>query len=263
MIWRDQTPIVDWNPQTTTTNINKSMYQRDDIQLIGIIGRFADRTSDGGVLLISNSSSFIGWIVSLQEGHISKILPHLTLSEATITKWTGLLLPSMGSAFYSPYLEAIQWIETATGLSQERIGELLHVTRQTINRWEKGEPIRDHNRKHLFAVRDVLERAALRHPTPSMLAAWLDTPQGSDGRTPAELLRDNEINRARLLAISSPSPRLKRAPSWVNRPIPEAFRAGAEHRQEVLSPDTDQEAGLVLLEEEDGTDEGGEDLLIT
>jgi len=257
MIWGDQTPVAERKSQSTATNINKMMHQRDDIQLIGTIDRLADSTSDGGVLLIVNSSSFIGWIVYLQENHISKILPSLTLSEAAITKWTGRSLPSMDSAPFPPYLEAIRWIEAATGLSQERIGEMIGVTRQTINRWEKGEPIRDHNRRRLFAVRDVLERASLRHLTPTLLTAWLDTPHGSDGRTPAQLLEANEIDRARLLAVSTPSPQLKRPPSWVNRSVPEAFRAGAERRQEALPPDTDNEL-ISLINEEYDTDEDRE-----
>jgi len=154
-----------------------------------------------------------------------------------------------------PHLNAIQWIKSATGLSQERIGRLIGVTRQTINRWEHGEPITDANRRRLFAVRDVLERAAILHPTPVELAAWLDRPRGADGRTPAELLEIDEIDRARYLAVSTPSPRLARPPAWVREPVPEAFRAGAEHRQEALPPPQDDElAALIGDEDEDVED---------
>src|SRR6266568_8952112 len=134
----------------------------------------------------------------------------------------------------SPHLNAYRWIKAATGLSHKRIGLLVGVTRQTINRWENGEPITDANRRRLFAVRDVLERATLRYQTPAELAAWLDTPDTTEGRTPAELLEAEEINRARLLAISTPSPGLTRTPEWVRRPIPEAFRAEKKHRQKTL-----------------------------
>lgn len=140
-----------------------------------------------------------------------------------------------------PHLNAVQWIRAASGLSQERIGRLIGVTRQTINRWENGEPITDTNRRRLFAVRDVLERATLRHTTPAELAAWLDTPDAVDGHTPAELLEVGEINKARLIAISTPSPGLATSPEWVRRPIPEAFLAGAEHRQEALRLEKDDE----------------------
>jgi transcriptional regulator with XRE-family HTH domain len=151
----------------------------------------------------------------------------------------------------SPHLNAIRWIKAATGLSQERIGLLIGVTRQTINRWEHGEPITDANRRRLFAVREVLERATLLYPAPVELAAWLDRPRGADGRTPAELLEAEEINKARLLAISSPSPGLVPPPAWVRQPVPEAFRAGAEHRQEVLPPPRDDELSALIVDEEE------------
>lgn len=149
-----------------------------------------------------------------------------------------------------PHLNAIRWIKAATGLSQERIGRLIGVTRQTINRWENGEPITDANRRRLFAVREVLERAAQRHETPGKLAEWLDTPRGIDRRTPAELFEAEEIDRARYLAVSMPSPDLVPPPLWVRQPIPEAFRKGAEHRQEALPPSNDDEL-FELYENED------------
>jgi len=96
----------------------------------------------------------------------------------------------------------------------------------------------------------VLERAASRYKTKELLVAWLDTPAGADGRTPAELLAENEINRARLLAVSSPSPRLIPPPAWLNRPIPEKFRKGAERRQETLPPNPDRELDA-LVDNED------------
>ncbi len=255
--WKDQTPLAGQKSQPIVTDVEDRKYQRNHIQALDKVYWPVDSTSDGGVGLRPDSSSFVVLIIYLQGDQINKVLLRSNLSEATITKSTGHSLSLMDSVPLPPHLEAIRWIEAATGLSQERIGELIGVTRQTINRWERGEPIRDHNRRRLFAVHDVLERAAFRHPTPNELAAWLDTPRGADGCTPAQLLEANEINRARLLAVSTPSPRLKRAPSWVNRPIPEAFRAGAERRQEALPPDTDNELAA-LLDEEHDTDEDGE-----
>jgi transcriptional regulator with XRE-family HTH domain len=166
-------------------------------------------------------------------------------------------LAAKGSAtdISSPHLNAFQWIKAATGLSQERIGRLIGVTRQTINRWENGEPITDANRRRLFAVCDVLERATLRYPTPAELAAWLDTPRGADGRTSAELLEMNEIDRARYLAVSTPSPHLASPPAWVRRPVPEAFRAGAEHRQEALPPPRDDELGALIGDEDEDVED--------
>src|SRR6266581_1391669 len=161
-------------------------------------------------------------------------------------------LAAKGSAMEisSPHLNAIQWIKAATGLSRERIGRLIGVTRQTINRWEHGEPITDANRRRLFAVRDVLERATLRYQTPAELAAWLDTPDTTEGRTPAELLEAEEINRARLHAISIPSPGLAYTPEWVRQPVLEAFRAGEEHRQEALPRPRDDELAALIGDED-------------
>ncbi len=136
-----------------------------------------------------------------------------------------------------PQVEIIRWIRTKTGLSQERIAQLVGVTRQTLHNWEKGELILDHNRQRLLQVKDVLERAASQHPTPASLATWLDTPRGAEGYTPAQLLERNEIGKARLFAISNPSPRLRRAQPWIRRSIPETFKPGEEHYDEALPPE--------------------------
>jgi len=124
----------------------------------------------------------------------------------------------------------MRWIKAATGLSQERIARLVGVSRQTMNLWDRGKPISSDNRRRLFGVRDVLERAAIKHQSPGELQAWLDTPRGTDGLTPAQVLERGEIGRARTLAISAPSAGLQRAASWANRPVPEPFKAGAERR---------------------------------
>jgi hypothetical protein len=98
-------------------------------------------------------------------------------------------------------------------------------------------------------------REQLARKEPVELATWLDTPRGAEGLTPAELLEMDEIDRARYLAVSIPSPGLVRPPAWVRRPIPEAFRAGAEHRQEALPPPQDDElAALIADEDEDVED---------
>jgi DNA-binding transcriptional regulator YiaG len=145
-----------------------------------------------------------------------------------------------------PHINAVQWIKDKTDLSNTRIAQMLGITRQTIDEWKKGTPISDANRRRLFAVQDVLERAASRYKTRDLLVAWLDTPQGSTGRTPTQLLEANEINKARLLAMSSPSPHLVAAPAWVNRQIPKKFQAHKELRQESLPPELDEPAELEM-----------------
>lgn len=141
------------------------------------------------------------------------------------------------SNIIQPHLAALRWIKEATGYSQDRIADLVGVTRQTLNRWDRGEAIKDTNRQRIFAVREILERAWVRHTTRTQLTAWLDTPRGADGRTPAQCLAVGDIGRARLLAVSVPSPRLSLPPAWVRRPVPASFQVGAEHEQEALPPE--------------------------
>jgi hypothetical protein len=137
-------------------------------------------------------------------------------------------------------VEAVRWIKAATGFSWQRIAEMLQVSRQAVDKWMKGGPINDVNRRHLLAVRDVLERAAVRHSPPENLAVWLDTPRGAAGRTPADLLAAGEIDRVRLLAVTTPSPGVKAPAQWVLRrgsiPFPEG-----EARMEPARPESADE----------------------
>lgn len=226
-------------------------------------------TNDGGsrLLLVPSRLNFSNRQPS-QRTHTSVYLAFFVLVAEVIAKTTihvfsrQALIPDVHPKNL-PHLEAIEWMKANTCLKQERIGDLLGVSRQTINRWENGEQIKDANRQRIYAVRDVLERAARRHSTPELLTAWLDTPRGADGRTPAELLVNNEINRARLLAVSSPSPYLVRAPTWVKQPIPEEFRAGSEHRQEAIPLDVDDELSHLFDDEQSGTDKDGKGFPLT
>lgn len=167
--------------------------------------------------------------------------------------YVSLLFPSppekVEQPATEPHQEAVDWIKEATDLSWDRIGRLVGVSRPTLNAWRRGGPIRSDHRQRLFAVRDVLERATKRNPRPSELAAWLDTPRGSDARTPADLLEADEVDKARLLAITSRSPRVKVAPEWVARHMPEAYWNSRE-RVEAYPPELDEEL-LDPLEDED------------
>ena len=158
---------------------------------------------------------------------------------------------------YLPYREAVQWMKDITGLSQGRIGKLLGVVRQTIILWGRGHPISDQNQRRILAVREVLERAHALHPTPGQLKAWLDTPRGADGRTPAGMLEAGEIDRARLLAISVPSRNMPRPPAWMNTPVAPGFPSWKEHRPQSSPPEEEDEAIAALIAAELG--EGDED----
>lgn len=153
----------------------------------------------------------------------------------------------------SIHLESVHWMKTKTGLSYERIAKLIGVSRQTLNRWERGERIADVNRRRVLGVRDVLERASLRYATSEELVTWLDTPYGIGGRTAADLLEEGDINRARLFAIATPSTRVVPAPSWVGQPIPVAFQVGAERMQEALPPETEVEPDDELSDNDPAT----------
>jgi DNA-binding transcriptional regulator YiaG len=138
------------------------------------------------------------------------------------------------STIIEPHSAAVAYLRAATQLSGQRIGELVGVSRQTIHNWEQGLPIAATKRIHLLAVRDVIERATLQHSTVVQLAAWLDTPRGSDGRTPAQLLAAGDYDRARLLAVTTPTPGVLPPPPEADRPVPPAFRA-AMGRPEAVS----------------------------
>ena len=122
----------------------------------------------------------------------------------------------------APHLSALTWIKAATSLPDSRVAALLGVTRQALVRWRRGEPIAASKRRHLLAVRDVLERAAQCHPPVEALGAWLDTPQGPDARTPSDLLAQGEFDKARLLAVTQASGAVVAPPEW-------AREAGTTH----------------------------------
>jgi transcriptional regulator with XRE-family HTH domain len=257
VVWIDQTALTNQKQQFSTSIDHETYFS----SFLRSIRWFSNSTGDGGVLLNPSTSAFFAWSICIQVDHISRILPRVIISSKVMSDQFIHSSPSgQTSAELPPHLDALRWIEIATNLSQERIGRLVGVTRQTINNWQNGESIKDPNRRRIFAVRDVLERAAHRYQTREQLTAWLDTPRGADGRTPAELLAANEINRARLLAVSSPSQWLKRPPAWANRPVPNAFRTREEHRQETWSPESDIELANLIRNEDEGTDEDGEEL---
>lgn len=166
------------------------------------------------------------------------------------SSWGELSLPS-APAVASPdaqlqpgtdVIEAVRWLKQATGLSEERLGNLVHATRPTLDKWERdGGPIRAAKLEHLLAVTDVIRRAAARHPD---LPVWLYTPRGADGRTPADLLQAGEYDRARVLAITTPSPGVLPAGAWARRPIAPRFVRFGEPRMEPLRPDPDDEPPL-------------------
>lgn len=149
------------------------------------------------------------------------------------------LAEAVEQAVEQPHQEAIRWIKTATGFSWERVGRLVGVTRQAVNAWRQGGPMADDHRRRLLEVRDVLERAAKRHSQQDGLVAWLDTPRGADAKTPAELLEEGEVGKARLLALSSASRGVKAPPEWAQQNAREGYLNSRE-RVRALPPEWDE-----------------------
>ena len=235
--------------------VNTSYRAQQRMRIEGPVTRvFYSHTYDGGARL----RQLVHWIDA-------GTVVFVKLAEsAAATEWlTADALDAesfvaAAAAADQPHIEALDRIQGATELPQERIARLLGVSRQTLYHWKNGKPIADKTRQRLFAVRDVLERAAVRHPGPSQLVAWLDTPRGVDGLTPAKTIENGDIDRARLLAISSPSSTVKRPPAWVRRPVPGAFRAGEEHRHEALPPEEDDELFARFGDPGDSRDNGAQ-----
>lgn len=112
-------------------------------------------------------------------------------------------------------LEALSWIKQVTALPDRRIAGLLDVKRQTLHNWLRGSAMTDTNRRRVLVTDEVLRRAAAQHGTGQELKAWLDTPRGPEGVTPAKLLEAGRTDEARYFAVAAPSARLNRAPTWI------------------------------------------------
>lgn len=139
-------------------------------------------------------------------------------------------------------VEALQEIVALTGLSKAAIADqLLDVSRMSINNWERGHTLSIANESNIRGMLDVLQRAAKRNHAPNQMRGWLYTPVGSRGVRPIDLLRSGKIDEARMLAVTTADPRLAPIPSWVNRPIPEEWTGGAEHRRDAY-PEHDDDS---------------------
>lgn len=210
---------------------------------------YQSSTNDGGARLNTGGWSFkqLGSAVLLSA--VIVISPVLETKLPLSTNVGVEVAPQQAS-----HLSALAWIENATKLSQDSIADLLGVSRPTMHSWKQGSKIRDTNRQRLLAVHDVLTRAAARHPTHDELITWLDTPRGAAGLTPRQLLMAGKIDRARALAISTPSVGLRRDPEWVERSVAERVRTEEQYFPEPL-PFGKEDGEQPLFDEEDEGDE--------
>ena len=128
-----------------------------------------------------------------------------------IDQWTSIADSTSGSlteainSTVSSHTSAVRRIERLTGLSDERIADFLGVTRQSLVAWKSGGPIRDHNERIVMEIADIVDRASMRHVTPSRLRAWLNTPDVEIGYSPSQLILDRKFNEARYVATAPPS----------------------------------------------------------
>lgn len=125
------------------------------------------------------------------------------------------------------HTQAVHWIQHATGLSEGSVAELLGVERMTVRNWKAAKAIREASLRRLFETRDVLQRARRQYSGQAELVAWLYTPDGEHGISPARLLDQGEFDRARFLAVLTPTT-VEPMPVWARRPVAAAWRGAME-----------------------------------
>ena len=130
------------------------------------------------------------------------------------------------------YLHALETIKRMTELSNSEIGELLGVGRQTLYFWEigRGKPSST-SEDRLYAVKHILELAEQRYSGPTEMRAWLKTPQGVEGKSPFDHLKNGDFDRARLLAAGKPTPGVEAPPAWATKPVPAKYKRILERRR--------------------------------
>jgi hypothetical protein len=102
-----------------------------------------------------------------------------------------------------------------------------------VQNWLRGAVvIRDEHRQRLLAVREILQRAQRRHQGEDALKTWLDTPQGLDAQTPRQLLMNNELGKARALALSTAPPPPRVAPQWLRESPPDPWTQRQRRRRD-------------------------------
>lgn len=143
--------------------------------------------------------------------------------------------------------EALRWMKGVTGLPDRRVAALLGVQRQTLHNWLHGSQMSDANRRRVLVTSDILRRAWTWHGTAQQLCAWLDTPRGSAGFTPAMLLEAGDTDQARYLAVAVRSSEVRRAPAWAER-LRESDSPGRERFSDATPPEPDFSEGSLAVE---------------
>lgn len=172
---------------------------------------FLEQTGDGGAKIYS-------WrYAALQGTTCGDSARGIT---AGLRDWEAPSIPL--SAIEIPALPthavAVRWIQQATGISESHLGNMLGVKRMTVRNWKAGKAIKTASLRRLLETKDVLQRAQLQYPSPNQLIIWLNTPDKEHGIAPARLLSEGDFDRARFLAVLTPST-VEPTPSWAKRPV--------------------------------------------
>ena len=138
-----------------------------------------------------------------------------------------VLEDSFASARQLPQIQAISWIQQATGLSDERTADLLGVSRRGLLNWKAGMAIKERNLRRLLETKDVLQRAQRRHPSREQMLAWLHTPDELEATSPATLLSRGKFDQARFLAVAGPTT-VEPSPQPARRPTSSAWQAALQ-----------------------------------
>jgi hypothetical protein len=187
------------------------------------VGYFVlDMTGDAGSKLTMRQFPGIG-----KTGEFLGVYQSALLHETPLVIPFNVASNPMDNSLDSPHVKAVRWIQGATGLSDGRVAQLLGVSRKTILDWKSGTLVRDSNRQVVLETQDILKRAARHYDLPEGLVTWLYTPDPDDGIAPFKLLQEREFDRARYLAVQTPT-EVDPVPDWAKRPIAPGWQDAVE-----------------------------------
>lgn len=149
----------------------------------------------------------------------------LAEAEQSPAIWTPIAAPRLPD-----HAQAVRWLVEVAGLPADRVGDLVGASRVRVQQWKMGDPIRGEHLRRLMETRDILHRAMRQRTLKDELAAWLVTPDPHEGVSPEQLLKQGDFERARLLAVLSPSA-IEPMPTWAKRPVAEAWRGALNQRE--------------------------------
>jgi hypothetical protein len=154
-----------------------------------------------------------------------------TILSSVFLPVTAEMEMALAAPFVPTIRQALGRIEALTELPKARIAEdLFGVSKVAYHGWSERQPPGVDNEGRIRNTLDVLERASKRYPSPELLRGWLQTPFGGEAVKPMDLLHDNRLNDARILAVSDVRPNVQRIPDWLRERSIGALGAAARRR---------------------------------